>query len=105
MSTHDKPNYQLIPPHRRQEVENYVELGEPVGDFLRSILVNDFATAWRVSSVFDQSCFKYYLQFLVEELNPSAWGSLDKYYTWLEHHGWSAWRKEEKLCVERTESA
>jgi hypothetical protein len=68
-------------------LEDYVETGRPVGDFLQAVLTNDFMEACGRADESNQINLPAFAGYLYNEMPSGSWGSRKKYDAWVAHGG------------------
>ncbi len=95
MPTIDDIDYSLLPFHMQEGMQAYLERGRPTGDFLFHILSNNFVGAAYHADDINQHRLYSYRSFLYSQCHPDAWGSEEKVFTWIKHHGFVGLKIEE----------
>lgn len=80
-------NYELIPEHCRHGMQNYIEHGIPVGDFLTAVLENDFMEAVTRCDATNRAALREYAIFLHQEAPREAHGSPEAVKAWIKKGG------------------
>ena len=76
-------DYSLIPEHMRRGVEDYVENGLKPGDFLVSVLENNFVDSIARADSINKYRLYDWAKFLYEEMPIGSWGSKEKVEAWM----------------------
>lgn len=79
-------NYSTIPEHCRPSVQRYIETGQPVGDFLRSVFSNNLVDAVAHADPTNLASLRVYTLFLYNEAPRypiASWGSVEIYKEWV----------------------
>lgn len=81
----DRCNYDLIPAHMMASLLAYTDPNkrQPVGDFLRAVLCNNFKEACARADVVNLCILPVYATWLYNEAPAACWGSLSKVDAWL----------------------
>jgi len=75
-------DYSLIPEHMRSSLQRYIEKGIHPGDFLYSVLCNDFVKACFYADYINRKKLLRYASWLMQECPIGAWGSKDIIKQW-----------------------
>ncbi len=78
--------YDCIPGHCRDSVRAYVETGQPVGEFLQSVIANDLSVSVCRADDVNIHRLADYVKFFWNYAPVACWGSRDKYQQWIERH-------------------
>jgi len=77
-------NYDKLPEHMRSGVQDYVDHGYPVGDFLMAVLSNNLVEAYIRADDKNMAAMKDWVSFLYWEMPSNMWGSKEKVMDWIE---------------------
>lgn len=83
-------DYHMIPDHCRESMQNYIERGVPVGDFLRNVIENNLVKAISYADDVNRPRLRDYALFLCNEAPRGpvpSWGSEQAYAEWVEIGG------------------
>jgi hypothetical protein len=72
-----------IPDHMADAIERYVELHEPVGDFLTAVICNDLREAVGRADDFNMANLPAYVAFFHNEAPAQCWGSKERMEGWI----------------------
>ena len=75
-------NYSLLPMHMQEPVQNYVEIGSPIGGFLTAVLSNDLAHAYGAADEANTAAMRQWAMWLFNEAPSKSWGSASKVAAW-----------------------
>lgn len=67
----------------RESARRFVELGDPVGDFLRSVLSNDLRGAYGYADHINVERIGDWMDFVYNEIPSSCHGSPGEYKRWI----------------------
>ena len=76
-------NSSLCPPKIVESLERYTAEGIPPGGFLRAVLENDLATAFRSADEVNLEMLPHIVAYIWNEVPASAWGSRANVNAWL----------------------
>jgi len=76
-------NYERIPENMREEVRQYIENGIINGDFLYSVLTNNFVDTCCFADDINRKHLVDWAYFLYDELPRECWGSNIKILEWI----------------------
>lgn len=75
-------DYGVLPDELQGGMQRYVEQGVPTGGFLRAVLENNLATAWRRADLGNRARMSDIVEFL-HSLPPACWGSPKLVEDWI----------------------
>jgi len=78
--------YDCIPEHCRDSVRAYVEIGQPVGEFLQAVIANELSESVCRADDINIQRLADYVKFFWGDAPSDCWGSRDKYQKWIEIH-------------------
>ena len=78
------PNPNLIPPHVRETIDEWVRCGRPTGDFVRAVLENDLTEAIGRADYLNLEALPHIVAYLYNYVDLRAWGSKAKVARWEE---------------------
>jgi hypothetical protein len=80
-------NIDMLPPHMREGMLDYIEKGYAPGGFLMAVLCNDLkGAAGRADSV-NQRYLLQYAQYLMWYVPHICWGNEEKVMAWIDQGG------------------
>lgn len=77
-------DYSQLPDHMQEGMQRYIEHGILPGDFLLSVLCNDFVTAFMRADSINIDHMIEYAYFLHWQAPSDCWGSAEKVKRWSE---------------------
>lgn len=77
--------YDQLPEHMRDGARRYIEEGYRPGDFLMSVLCNDFVGAIGRADMLNNAVLHIWAQWLHNDIPMSAWGSVEKVEAWMKY--------------------
>lgn len=83
----DPRDYSLIPYYTQHDLELYVELGVPVGDFLGAVLANDLFTACGRADLSNLGGIVALVMYIYNRCPIGCHGSKEAVTTWIEVGG------------------
>lgn len=87
MQIEKKINYNMLPAHMQDGMQNYIMMGIRPGNFLCSVLENDLVGAFSNADDVNARVMRSYATFLYWEAPAACWGSKEKVDTWIAHRG------------------
>jgi hypothetical protein len=76
----------IIPEHMGEALDEYVDRGRPVGDFLYAVLTNDLFEACGRADMHNAPNLTAYCAWLYNEAPSQCYGSREKVVAWLKRH-------------------
>lgn len=80
-------DYGLVPSHCEPGMRAYIEVGQPVGNFLRAVISNDLMDAAARADGTNLHRLRDYALFLHNEAPSGCYGSPDAYRSWVRQDG------------------
>ena len=78
--------YDSIPEHCRESLRNYVELGQPVGSFLKAVITNKLSEAVSHADHINIEHLVDYVTFFLNYAPSQCWGSPEEHEQWIDAH-------------------
>lgn len=76
-----------IPDRIKYSLTMYVEIGQPTGDFLKSVLTNDLFGAFGRADQENKRNIETLVRFIYNEMPAGCFGSKEHYDEWIKHKG------------------
>ena len=80
-------DYTMIPEHCRESMKAYIEIGQPVGSFLRAVLCDSLCGAMGQADSINREHLLDYCDFLYLYAPGKCWGSHEKVEAWIAKGG------------------
>ena len=78
--------YDYIPEHCRDSLRAYIEVGQPVGEFLQAVIANKLSESVCRADDVNILHLPAYVKFFWNDAPADCSGSRDKYQQWIERH-------------------
>jgi len=79
--------YDAIPELTKRTMDNYVNHGIPMGDFLQAVFRNDLIDAIGRADEQNMANLKLIVQYMYNQLPSDCWGSKERIKAWVENGG------------------
>ena len=89
-----RPDYEMLPEHMRDEMKLWVERGIEPGRFLGAVLRNDLMSALGIADSINRERLFDFGNFLYNEVPADCHGSRENYAAWMERGGLLGHSKE-----------
>lgn len=83
MFRYNREEYQCIPAHTLEEINNYAVYKFPPGGFVKGVLSNDLEAAVFRADGHNRSKLPEIMSYILNEVPFAAWGSAEKVNFWL----------------------
>ena len=77
----------MLPKHMREPMQNYIERGYPVGEFLRALLSNNLRRTFETADDVNQGRILDFLRYLYLYCPANCWGSPENVSAWQQRGG------------------
>lgn len=80
-------NYERLPPHLRDEMKRYIDIGQPTGGFLQAALENNLTESYARADEMSWRNIRSIIGFLYNEAPTLCYGSAAKVADWIAKGG------------------
>lgn len=96
----EEADWSIIPQHCRDGLKLYIERGIPPGSFLEAVVSNDLREACGRADHINRYRIFDYVSFLSQYAPFVAWGSPERYHSWIRKGGWIGVHDGGESCLD-----